>query len=100
MAIRASDLALCDLSRDRIPAAPTAKHRADVIDLVPKVVEFKDGGVGLSAIYARVFPQIVQDPLTAQLRSQVARASQSRDLAFSIRRVPSRVVGRVALTTP
>ncbi len=63
MAVRAADFALGYLSSDHPPAVALAHHRGDVFALVARVVELKNDGVVLSAVNARMLPQVLPDML-------------------------------------
>jgi hypothetical protein len=61
MTVRTSDLALAELFVDRGETAPVPGKLCHRCALGPDVVELEDDGVSLSAIYARVSAQDIED---------------------------------------
>ena len=67
MTVRASHLALPDLSRDVIERPSLTHHRADVGHLVAKVVEVEDREIMLAAVDAWVSAQVRVDNVACPL---------------------------------
>jgi len=58
MAVRASNIAFCDLRRDRLPRGAIAQEVGHVRGLVTTMVEIEDDRVRLATVDARVLDEI------------------------------------------
>jgi hypothetical protein len=59
MAVRAQDLAFCNLDENRRPRETGGAHVGDIVALVAEMVELKDDRVSLAALNARMLGQVL-----------------------------------------
>lgn len=59
MTVSTPYFALVDLCKNAFPRKSFSNHPGYAISLIPKMIEFKNNGITLSAVYARMTYQIL-----------------------------------------
>jgi hypothetical protein len=95
MTVCTNDLALRNLVSEGLPA-PVAHPLGDVEFLVSEVVEFKDHGIGLTAVAAWVGLEVVDEELEAALGQKRAPPAGRIDVPLAITGVVLLLVCRSA----